>query len=135
MAILLRFAILPDMSRLALLALCVIAACSKSAGNQDKVASPPPSPSSGTSDVIPVPHGGPSMGQPKEAVPASTPPADDRSRLQPQEGKLAIELPADAKAGAEAIAKVTVTPGAGYHVNTEYPTKLTLTPPQGMTLA
>jgi len=135
MAILLRFAILPGMSRLALLALCVIASCSKSAGNQDKVASPPPSPATGTSDVIPVPHGGPSMGQPKEAAPASTPPADDRSRLQPQEGKLAIELPADAKAVAEAIAKVTVTPGAGYHVNTEYPTKLTLTPPQGVTLA
>src|SRR5512140_350810 len=132
MAILLRFAILPGMSRLALLALCVIASCSKSAGNQDKVAPPPPSPATGTSDVIPVPHGGPSMGQPKEAVPASAPPADDRSRLQPQEGKLAIELPADAKAGAEAIAKVTVTPGAGYHVNTEYPTKLTLTPPQGV---
>jgi len=133
MAILLRFAILPGMSRLALFALCVVAACSKSAGNQDKVSSPPSS--SGTSDVIPVPHGGPSMGQPKEAAPANPPPADDRSRLRPEEGKLAIELPADAKAGAEAIAKVTVTPGAGYHVNTEYPTKLTLTPPQGVTLA
>jgi len=133
MAISLRFAILPGMSRLALFALCVIAACSKSAGNQDKVASPPPS--GGASDVVQVPHGGPSMGPPKEAVPANAPPADDRSRLHPEEGKLAIELPADAKAGAEVIAKVTVTPGAGYHVNTEYPTKLTLTPPQGVTLA
>jgi hypothetical protein len=134
MAISLGFAILPGMSRLALLALCVIAACSKSAGNQDKVSSPPP-PSGGAPDVVQVPHGGPTMGQSKEAAPAGTPPADDRSRLQPQEGKLAIELPADAKAGAETIAKVTVTPGDGYHVNTEYPTKLTLTPPQGVTLA
>lgn len=123
------------MSRLALLVLCVTAACSKSAGNQDKVSSPPP-PSGGGQDVIAVPQGGPSMGQPKEgAPPTPSPPVDDRSRLRPEEGKLAIEPPADAKAGAEAIARVTVTPAAGYHVNTEYPTKLTLTSPEGVTLA
>jgi len=75
------------------------------------------------------------MGAPKEAAPAKPAPADDRTRLKPEEGKLAIDPPADAKAGAEAIAKITVTPGAGYHVNTEYPTKLTLTAPDGVTLA
>jgi hypothetical protein len=64
----------------------------------------------------------------------ATPPADDRFRLKPEEGKLAIESPADARAGAEAIAKITVTPGTGYHVNTEYPIKLTLTSPTGVTL-
>jgi hypothetical protein len=139
--ILLKSAILRGMSRLALLALCLTAACSKSAGNQDKVSSPPSpsssSPSSGGGqDVIAVPQGGPSMGPSKEALPAKPSSADsDRSRLRPEEGKLAIEPPADAKAGAEAIAKITVTPGAGYHVNTEYPTKLTLTSPQGVTLA
>ena len=76
------------------------------------------------------------MGRPKEGAPgtANPVPADDRSRLRPEEGKLAIEAPADAKAGAEAVAKVTVTPGTGYHVNTEFPTKLTLTPPEGVTL-
>jgi hypothetical protein len=135
-AILLRFAILRGMSRFALFALCVLAACSKSAGNQDKVSSPP-SASTGQ-DVTAVPQGAPPpMGQPKEGAPTkpNPPPADDRSRLHPEEGKLAIELPADAKAGAEAVAKVTVTPGAGYHVNTEYPTKLTLTSTQGVTLA
>jgi hypothetical protein len=133
-AISLRFAILSRMSRLALLALFAAAACSKSAGNQDKVSSPPSS--SGGQDVIAVPQGGPSMGQPKEAAPVKPDPAaDDRSRLKPEEGKLAIEPPADAKAGSEAIAKILVTPGAGYHVNTEYPVKLTLTAPPGVTLA
>jgi hypothetical protein len=123
------------MTRLALLALCVTAACSKSAGNQDKVSSPPPASGNG-GDVIAVPQGGPSMGR-KDAppTPPAAPAADDRSRLQPSEGKLAIEVPADARAGAETTAKVTVTPGAGYHVNTEYPVKLALAATQGVALA
>jgi hypothetical protein len=98
------------------------------------VSAPPPS--SGGPDVIAVPQGGPTMGRPQDGAPAKPSPADtDRSRLKPEEGKLAIEPPADAKAGAEAVAKITVTPATGYHVNTEYPTKLTLTSPQGVTLA
>jgi hypothetical protein len=134
-AISLRFAILRNMSRLALFALFAAAACSKSAGNQDKVSSPPPP--SGGPDVIAVPQGGPTMGAGKEGMaPAKpAPAADDRSRLKPEEGKLAIEPPADAKAGTEAVARITVTPAAGYHVNTEYPTKLTLVSPSGVTLA
>jgi hypothetical protein len=55
-------------------------------------------------------------------------------KLKPEEGTLAVIVPPDAKAGAEAVARVTVTPGKGYHVNTEYPTKLQLTPPSGVTL-
>jgi hypothetical protein len=133
MAISLKFAILRHMSRLALLALCVVAACSKSAGNQEKVSSPPSA--AAGQDVIAVPQGGPSMGKNDGAPAKPSPSNDDRSRLRPEEGKLAIEPPADAKAGAEAVAKITVTPGAGYHVNTDYPIKLTLTSPQGVTLA
>jgi len=140
------------MSRFAVLVVCVLAAsvlaaCSKSAGNQDKVSSPP-TPSSG-GDVIAVPQAGaPTMGGVKpagEGAPAAgapgTPAApapgadDDRLRLRPEEGTLAIEPPADAKAGTEVVAKVTVKPGKGYHVNTEYPIKLTLLPPTGVTLA
>lgn len=59
----------------------------------------------------------------------------DPQKLGADEGKLAIESPADAKAGTETIAKIKVTPAAGYHVNTEFPTKLTLTAPEGVTLA
>jgi len=136
-AIFLRFAIILAMSRLALLALCAAAACSKSAGNQDKIASPPPPSAAGSPEVIAVPQAGagPAMGQ--AAPPAAVPPSaadDDRFKLKPEEGRLAIEAPADARAGAESIAKITVTPGAGYHVNTEYPIKLTLTSPTGVAL-
>jgi DsbC/DsbD-like thiol-disulfide interchange protein len=131
---------MPGMVRFAVLAVCVLAACSKSAGNQDKVISPP-SPSGGQ-DVAAMPQGSaPTMGGaakagagPVEAAPA--PGADDdRLRLHPDEGTLAVEAPADAKAGAEAVAKITVKPGKGFHVNTEYPIKLTLTPSSGVALA
>jgi hypothetical protein len=128
------------MSRLALLVLCVAAACSKSAGNQDKIASPPAPAAGGSPEVIAVPQAGtgPAMGHPAQAAapaPAPSGADDDRFKLRPEEGRLAIESPADAKAGSESIAKITVTPGAGYHVNTEYPIKLTLTSPTGVALA
>ncbi len=124
----------PRMSRL-LFALMVTAACSKSAGNQDKVSSPP-APASGGQDVIAVPQaGGPGMGKAPEGAPKPPAADDDRFKLKAEEGKLAIVPPTDAKAGAESVARITVTPGAGYHVNTEYPIKLTLTSPSGVTLA
>lgn len=127
------------MSRLALL-VCVIAACSKSAGNQDKVSSPPPTTGGQETIAVPGAGGGPSMGRPKDpagaAAPAAAPASDDeRFRLKPEEGTLAVVPPAEAKPGAEAVAKITVTPGKGYHVNTEYPIKLTLEAPSGVTLA
>ena len=48
---------------------------------------------------------------------------------------LQVASPDAVKAGAEAIAHVTVTPGSGYHVNQEFPTKLVVTPPDGVTIA
>lgn len=130
------------MVRFALLAMCVLAgsACSKSAANQDKVSSPPPS---GGQDVIAVPQGAgaPTGGAARPAgagpVEVAPPPGadDDRLRLHPSEGTLAVEPPADVKAGTEAVARITVKPGKGFHVNTEYPIKLILTPPSGVTLA
>jgi len=127
------------MTRLAVLVVSIVAfglaACSKSAGNQDKVSSPPP-PTGG--EPIAVPKGPPpNMGgaSAQPALPAASPAADeDRMKLKPEEGTLAVIAPPDAKAGAEAVARITVTPGKGYHVNTEYPTKLQLTPPGGVTL-
>jgi hypothetical protein len=127
------------MVRFAVLAVCVLAACSKSAGNQDKVTAPPPS---AGQDVAAMPQGSaPTMGGaaksgegPVEKAPA--PGADDdRLRLHPEEGTLAIEPPADVKAGTETVAKITVKPGKGFHVNTEYPIKLSLTPTSGVALA
>jgi hypothetical protein len=147
-AIRLRFAIIDGMSRCGLLVLCSlgilgVAACSKSAGNQDKLSSPPAAPAAPAADVIPVPQGGAgmanAMGGAAQAAPetAAAPSGgdDQRLRLKPEEGKLAIEPPADAKAGSESVARIVVTPGKGYHVNLEFPVKLTLTPPAGITLA
>ena len=48
---------------------------------------------------------------------------------------VALEVPANVASGAEAVASVKVTPGAGYKVNEEYPTKLTLQPTEGVTTA
>jgi hypothetical protein len=46
---------------------------------------------------------------------------------------LKVEAPA-AKKGQPAVAHVKITPGAGFHMNKEYPTSLALTPPAGVTL-
>ena len=48
---------------------------------------------------------------------------------------LKITPPADAKAGAAATAHVVITPGKGYHVNQDYPVKLTIDPTPGVTVA
>jgi hypothetical protein len=126
------------MTRFAVLVVSIVAlglaACSKSAGSQDKVASPPPA----GGDTIAVPKGpAPTMGAaPAPSLPAGAPAADDdRMKLKPEEGTLAVVVPPDAKAGAETVARITVTPAKGYHVNTEYPTKLQITPPSGVTVA
>lgn len=39
------------------------------------------------------------------------------------------------KAGGETVARLVVNPGSGYHMNKEFPTKLTLEPPAGVTLS
>ncbi len=49
--------------------------------------------------------------------------------------KLTITPPAGAKAGAEVVAHVEVTPGSGYHVNEDFPTKLVIDPAEGVTIA
>ena len=85
----------------------------------------------GIGQKVAVPGDKVGMSAPTDTTPMTT---DDRFRLKPNEGTLAVEAPADAKAGAETTAKITVTPGQGYHVNTEYPIKLTLESPPGVKL-
>jgi len=48
--------------------------------------------------------------------------------------KLALEQPAAVTPGAAATARVTITPGPGYKMNKDFPTKLTLEPPAGVTV-
>jgi hypothetical protein len=57
-----------------------------------------------------------------------SPPATDTSF------KLAVSTPPIGPAGTEAVAHVTVTPAQGWHVNKDFPIKLALTPPEGLTL-
>jgi hypothetical protein len=108
-----------------LLGLVALASCAKS--NQDSGAKPVTN----------------SNGERKLAVPGNE--VDDvkgganndaaRFRLAPDEGKLVVEPPTDAKAGSETVVKVMVTPGDAFKVNTEFPTKLTLETTQGVTIA
>jgi hypothetical protein len=49
--------------------------------------------------------------------------------------KLTMTQAAPTKAGGETVARLVVQPGSGYHMNKEFPTKLTLEPPAGVTLA
>ncbi len=125
---------LQGMSRLGIALVAVIAtaggvtytACSKAALNQE-----PATATSGPADMaMTAGSAGPGIAHPAAKGP------DDRLRLHADEGTLAITPPADAKAGAEAIVSILVTPKQGYHVNTEFPIKLTLdAPPSGVTLA
>lgn len=46
---------------------------------------------------------------------------------------LKVDAPA-AKKGEKTVAHLHITPGAGYHVNKDYPLALTLTAPAGVTL-
>ncbi len=125
------------MSRLllvsALFALLVAGGCTKSAHKDNGPGELP------RTDVVKVPTGAdvapPGMGKGVGGADGAKAGADETGKLRAEEGKLAVEAPADAKAGAEATAKITVTPGTGYHVNTEFPIKLTLEAPAGITLA
>lgn len=129
-------AIIQDMSRWSLALVVLAAACTKSAPKDNGGGG---GEAKGGGDKVMVPGGDvppPKMGTGgAETAQTGAPGGADSQKLAPDEGKLAIDAPADAKAGAEATAKITVTPGTGYHVNTEFPTKLTLTAPDGVTLA
>lgn len=51
-----------------------------------------------------------------------------------QSFKVTAEQPAPAAVGAETVARLVVQPGSGYKMNKDFPTKLTLEPPAGVTL-
>jgi hypothetical protein len=126
-AIYLRSAMIGAMSRLAVVAFFLITGCTKAP--QDTGGAPAPS----TGGKLEVPGGDKGIGGPETVKGGAT--NDTRYRLAPEEGKLAIEVPADAKANAETIAKITVTASSTYKVNTEFPTKLTLETTSGVQLA
>jgi hypothetical protein len=116
------------MSRCAIAVALLAAACgSKSAGTPEQKAVP-------IGEKVTVPGEPPTMGK-GVAIGGGSATADDPLKLKAAEGTLAISSPSDAKAGAEAVAHLVLTPGTGFHVNTEFPIKLTLESPTGVTLA
>jgi hypothetical protein len=103
--------------------------CTKSAANQEAATNPGGGERPLGTGVEKLGGDGPGVkGGPAQAN-------DARFRLAPEEGKLAIEVPTDAKANSEATAKIIVTAGSAYKVNTEFPTKLTLETTSGVTIA
>jgi hypothetical protein len=128
------------MFRAAAISLLLISACGKSASNQDKGE---PTTPGGEEKDIQVPGaegartGAPTVGgahgsaDPNQAANAPPNPA---FFLKPEEGTLTVDK-AEAKAGAEATAKLSVAPAKGYHMATDYPIKLTLEPTPGVTIA
>jgi hypothetical protein len=82
--------------------------------------------SSGSADPV-------ASGSAKGAAPAPAPSVGDDKN--DSSFNLQIASPDAVKAGSEAIAHVTVTPGSGFHVNQEFPTKLVVTPTDGVAIA
>jgi hypothetical protein len=119
------------MSRIALLALA-LAACGTSK-SEDK----PVAPASSEHVQVPGSKGaGPTVGAPAGGggVTSCTENDDPKKHIQTDEGTLTVGK-AEGKSGAEATAQITVTPAAGYHVSTDFPTELKLEAPAGVKLA
>lgn len=125
------------MIRISLLVIALVACGNKS---QDKQTAPGPEtggetvkvPSAGAKGAAPTVGGAPTTGG--DAIAACAQNDDPKKHIQPEEGKLDIGK-AEGKAGAEAVAKISVTPGTGYHVSTDFPTELKLEAPAGVKLA
>jgi len=105
-----------------------LAYCQKSAPTPDKDTVP-----SGTPEHVALPgtagaepagtHGGAKGGAPIASG----------STLHADEGTLTIDK-AEGKVGSELTSNITVTPSGEFHVNTDFPTKITLEPPDGVKL-
>jgi hypothetical protein len=102
------------------------ASCTKQSA--DKSVDPGPGKPGGTGETIAVPGGsktitggGPDLGG-----------APEGDRGPDTSFAVKVDPPAPSSAGAEAVARVVVTPGPGWKMNHEYPTELSLSPPDGV---
>lgn len=125
------------MSRLAFAAVIALAGCTgcvgcskaqKDGDTTNKTVTAP----KGGDDMVAVPGGAKTPG---EQATTGAPENNAQFRLSPDEGKLAIELPVNAKPGAEVSAKIVLTAADKYKVNEEFPTKLTLETTKGVTIS
>ncbi|MEZ4404332.1 MAG: hypothetical protein R3B06_30205 [Kofleriaceae bacterium] len=114
------------MNRVVFLAVVVAAAAACSSCKKSKPAASEPVAKGGASadpgargGVAATPPGGADLGAPAGA--------DDQFQVETSV--------APAAPGAEAVARVVVRPGKGFHMNKDYPTKLSLELPAGVTAA
>src|SRR5687767_3281427 len=122
------------MSRVASVFLALgLLACTKAPANQEAATKPNSNGDTGGPGAKIAVPGGETAGTVKGGG-ESAGGNDARFKLQPEEGKLDIQAPGDAKANAETTAKVIVTAGKEFKVNTEFPTKLTLDNAEGVTI-
>jgi hypothetical protein len=128
---------LPAMSRSLLLIpliVAVVASCGKSASSQDKDTGPT---AGGTPETVQFPDEG--KGAPKfpgtkggtTGAPGGA--IGGGSTLHADEGTLTIDK-AEGKVGSELTSNLTITPTSGFHVNVDFPTKITLEAPDGVKL-
>lgn len=107
-------------------------------GSKKKASPPPtagavraPTPPTGPATAGPgAPAGERAVAGSEGAAPVGTP----GSTAPDPSFELATEQPAAVAATATATARLVVHPGPGLHMNLDYPTGLTLTPPDGVTL-
>jgi len=110
--------------------------CGKSASSQDKDTGPT---ATGTPEKVQFPdEGGPATGGPGAMKKGATPaiggaPVASGSMLHADEGTMTIDKAAG-KVGTELTSNITVTPSNDFHVNVDFPTKITLEAPDGVKL-
>lgn len=115
------------MNRWVFVALLAAAACSKS--NQSAGGGAPAPSESGVKGAA---RGG--AGTPGGATEGAVAGGGVDTAPSGPDGEFLVEAtPAAGAAGAETVARVVVRPGKGFHMNKDYPTKLTLEVPAGVT--
>ncbi len=72
---------------------------------------------------------------PTESGTGGNQPTPEQSGSGDDSFQLAVKQPAAVAPGGDAVARIQVTPGPGYKMNAEYPTKLTLETTEGVTIA
>jgi hypothetical protein len=115
-------AMLHPMSRSLWVIPFLVVSCQKSAPTPDKDTVP------NTPEHVALPGTGGAPGGSKGVTPVSS-----GSMLHADEGTLTIDK-AEGKVGSELTSNITVTPSSEFHVNTDFPTKITLEQPDGVKL-
>ncbi|KAB2892378.1 MAG: hypothetical protein F9K40_18650 [Kofleriaceae bacterium] len=116
------------MVRIAILGALVLAGCSKADPRPTDTAPPAATRGDGTKSAPPV--------QIQVAgAPGGAEAAAEGASANDTSFKVTTQQAQPTPPGGDAIARVVVNPGTGYKMNKDFPTKLTLEPPAGVTLS